>query len=168
MTQNTHDDEFSYDDTPSGGAQTFADEQPAGGGAPGGGGDKYAALSGIPAGTGEPTGPAKCTGPFTEARIIPKDGVTYVAVKLVVATSDRPEVAPGSEHELFGPVLGGDQARRSRHLKDLQALAKRAGAKWDPSSLAASLKALDAIARTGKQISFGLKPGSKGGTFVNV
>jgi hypothetical protein len=84
MTQNTHDDEFSYDDTPSGGAQTFTDEQPSGG-APGGG-DKYAALSGIPAGTGEPTGPAKCMGPFTEARIITKEGTTYVAIKLVVAT----------------------------------------------------------------------------------
>jgi hypothetical protein len=166
MTQNTHDDEFSYDDTPSGGAQTFTDEQPSGG-APGGG-DKYAALSGIPAGTGEPTGPAKCMGPFTEARIITKEGTTYVAIKLVVATSDRPEVAPGSEHELFGPVLGGDQARRSWHLKDLQALAKKAGAKWDPSSLAGSLKALDAVARTGKQVAFTLKPGTRGGTFVNV
>lgn len=157
-------DSFDYDKAGQEG-QTLADPNP---GAGASGGDKYAALAGVGAATGEPTGPAKCNGPFSEARIIAKEGVTYVAIKLTVASCDRPEVSLGGEHELFGPVVGGDGAKRTRHLKDLKTLAGRAGAKWDPSSLAASLAALDAVARTGKQVAFSLKPGSKGGTFVNL
>lgn len=155
-------DDFDYDTAgDDAGARTFEDQQPQ---RDGNGGDKFARLRGVQANVAEPTGPTKCTGTYAQSRIIDKEGVTYVSYTLTSTTSDPPGVI-GYRADVFGPVAGTDEAKCARTLRDLSALARAAGVKWVPNSLEASLKAIDAAA--GKPVKYRLKPGTKGGVFVN-
>lgn len=160
-----HDDEFSYDDTPSGGAQTFADQQPTGAGASGGGFDDLPdAPADIPP---EPTSKTKLTGEVREVALISgKDGTTkYLKVKF---KADSASAFPGFECELFGPVVGGDVGSRKRHMEALSKLAKQASADWRPEvSLKASVQALAGI--KGQIVSYEVKPKKKAGEyFVDI
>ena len=154
-----HDDEFSYDDTPSG-AQTFADQQPAGAGASGGGFDDFD--DEVPPSLA-PEKTTTCTGSITPPRKFSRDGVSGVVLDFTV---EQPSEHAGYKHACFFNLKGGDSERCRRDVEGFIALAKQLKVPTSGSKMSDVISGV-ADAAAGAVVRCKLKKGNKGGLFAN-